>query len=62
MTLQKFASEIFSFIPLSPYVASQNKIHLFVRAAVKPAWDQQVQGRSRWPAREAGLGEAQEPE
>jgi hypothetical protein len=44
MALQKFASEIFFPAPLTPYAALQNKIHLFVRAAVKPAWDQQVQG------------------
>jgi hypothetical protein len=57
MPLEKFASEIFSFIPLSPYAALQNKIHLFVRVAVKPAWDQQVQGRPRWPVREGRFGE-----
>jgi hypothetical protein len=56
MTLQKFASEIFSIIPLSPYAALRNEVHLFVRVAVKPAWDQQVQCRSRRPAWKGRVG------
>jgi hypothetical protein len=43
MSSQKFASEIFAPIPPGHYAAPQNKIHLFVRAAVKQATDQQVQ-------------------
>jgi hypothetical protein len=62
MPLQKFASEIFASVPLTPYAALQNKIHLFVRAAVKPATDQQVQVNSRWPAREHRVGQTREPE
>jgi hypothetical protein len=46
MRLQKFASGIFIPRHQAPYAASQNEIHLFVRAGVKPATDQQLQGRS----------------
>ena len=45
MPLQKFASEIFIPHHQADYAAVQNEIHLFVRGAVKPATDQQLQGR-----------------